>query len=117
MEQGVFSSDMFAVIGDRKARTGFLLGFLSQNQHFGSIHADFNRNNLEMWANGDDARLDPGKSITTDWAVFNPVLLDHRDPLDKYLDAVVRENHVHLSDETPVGCAPVSLLSHCTAKN
>lgn len=117
-EQGVFSSDMFAVIGDRKARTGFLLGFLSQNQHFGSIHADFNRNNLEIWANGDDARLDPGKSITTDWAVFNPVLLDHRDPLDKYLDAVVRENHVHLSDETPVGwCSWYHFYRNVTAKN
>ena len=117
-KKGEFSSDMFAVIGDRKARTGFLLGFLSQTRHFGSIYADFNRSNFEMWANGDDARLDPGKSISTDWAVFNPVLLDHRDPLDKYLDAVARENHVQLPEETPVGwCSWYHFYRNVTEKN
>lgn len=117
-ERGVFSSDMFAVIGDRKARTGFLLGFLSQIEHFGSILADFNKNNIEMWANGDDARLDPGKTITTDWAVFDPVLLDHRDPLAQFLDAVARVNHVHLPDETPVGwCSWYHFYRNVTARH
>ncbi|MBP8998345.1 MAG: hypothetical protein KBG10_08680, partial [Anaerolineaceae bacterium] len=35
--RGVFSSDMFAVLGDTLARVGCLVGFLSQNNHFGSI--------------------------------------------------------------------------------
>jgi len=37
--RGHFASDMFAVLGDREHRSGFLVGFLSQLQHFGSIEA------------------------------------------------------------------------------
>lgn len=103
-EKGLFSSDFFAVVGDRTARTGFVLGSLSQKNHFTSIVVDFNdKTALKMWANGDDARLDPGCTMTTDWAVFNPILLDHRDPLDKYLEAVARENHVRVPEESQVG--------------
>ncbi|PKO02508.1 MAG: hypothetical protein CVU43_07475 [Chloroflexi bacterium HGW-Chloroflexi-5] len=103
-DKGVFSSDFFAVIGDRVGRSGFLLGSLSQKNHFTSILADFNgEGSLQMWANGDNARLDAGCSINTDWAVFNPVLLDHREPLEKYLEAVARENHIHVPEESPTG--------------
>lgn len=103
-KRGQFSSDMFAVIGDRMARSGFVIGFLSQVEQFGSIYADFNNpRSLEMWANCDDLRLDAGKMICTDWAVFNPILLDHRDPLDKYLEAAARENQVRVPAESPVG--------------
>jgi alpha-galactosidase len=103
-EKGVFSSDFFAVIGDRVRRTGFVVGSLAQKNHFTSILADFNGEaSLKMWANGDKARLDPGCSMSTDWAVFNPVLLDHREPLEKYLEAVARENHVRVPEESPTG--------------
>ncbi len=103
-KRGQFSSDMFGVIGDRKARSGFVLGFLSQVEQFGSIYADFNKpSKLEMWANCDDVRLDAGKTIKTDWAVYNPILLDHRDPLDKYLEAAARQNNVRVPAESPVG--------------
>ena len=103
-KRGHFSSDFFAVFGDRLARNGFVLGFLAQKEHFGSIEADFNLPlRLCLWANGDDARLDPGKSIETDWAVFNPVLLDHSDPLGKYFEAVSRENYIHVPQDSPVG--------------
>ncbi len=103
-KRGQFSSDMFGVIGDRKARSGFVLGFLSQVEQFGSIYADFNKpSKLEMWANCDDVRLDAGKTIKTDWAVYNPILLDHRDPLDKYLEAAARQNYVRVPAESPVG--------------
>lgn len=116
--KGVFSSDMFAVIGDRTARKGFLVGFLSQKNHFGSIRADFNRKSLQMWANGDSARLDAGRSIETDWAVFNPILLDHRDPLDKYLEAAARENRVDINDNIPVGwCSWYHFYTKVTAKD
>ncbi len=102
--KGEFGSDFFAVVGDRKARTGFVLGFLSQKQHFGSIYANYNAPfSLKLWANGDHTRVDAGQSMETDWAVFSPVLLDHREPLEKYFEAVARENHVKVPAESPVG--------------
>lgn len=102
--RGEFGSDFFAVLGDRQARKGFVLGFLSQKQHFGSIYANYNDPlTLKLWANGDHARLDAGCSIETDWAVYSPVLLDHSEPLKKYFEAVARENHVRVPAESPVG--------------
>ncbi len=115
---GEFSSDMFAVIGDRQARTGMLIGFLSQKNHFGSIYADLNRGTLQMWANGDDARLDPGCEMETDWAVFTPLLLDHRDPLEVYLEAAARENQARLPHEVPAGwCSWYHFYTKVTAEN
>ena len=62
-KKGQFSSDMFAVIGDRKARTGFVVGF---SEPEGAVWVDFCGFQapgwLAMWANCDDVRLDPGKS-------------------------------------------------------
>jgi len=117
-QAGAFSSDMFAVIGDVIARTGFLIGFLSQKNHFGSIYADLNRQQVRMWANGDDARLDAGCSIETDWAVFTPVLLDHRDPLEVYLEAAARENHARARLNTPVGwCSWYHFYTAVTAQD
>jgi alpha-galactosidase len=103
-KRGLHTSDFFAAIGDRKNRKGFVIGFLSQKQHFGSIQADF-RNGLKLrvWANGDHTRLDPGASMETDWAVYTPILLDHREPMEKYFEAVARENHIRVPQESPVG--------------
>ena len=73
---------------------------------------------LGMWANCDEVRLDPGKTISTDWAVFNPILLDHRDPLDKYLEAVARENDVRVPAESPVGwCSWYHFYTHLSEKD
>lgn len=94
--RGHFASDMFAVIGDRTHRTGLLLGFLSQKQHFGSIEAlllPFTTA-LRMWANGDHARLDPGTRIETDWACLHFLHLDTPHPMAPYLDAAAREHHL-----------------------
>ncbi len=102
-QKGVFSSDFFAVLGDRTARSGFLVGSLSQFNHFTSIVADFNTGSVRMYANGDRTLLNPGCSMQTDWAVFNPVLLDHRDPLEKYLEAVARQNHIKIPAESLAG--------------
>lgn len=116
--RGVFSSDMFAVIGDRAARTGFLVGFLAQKNHFGSIAADFNTGALEMWANGDDAVLASGAEIETDWAVFTPLQLDHRAPMERYLEAVARENHVRTPQESPLGwCSWYHYYTGVTARD
>jgi alpha-galactosidase len=116
---GHFSSDFFAVLGDRVARTGFALGFLSQKQQFGSILADFTYGiGLQLWANCDDVLVEDQSSLETDWAVFNPILLDHRDPLHQYLDAVARENRVTVPAESPVGwCSWYHFYTKVTAQD
>jgi alpha-galactosidase len=104
---GLFSSDMFGIIGDRKHRRGLLAGFLSQKQHFGSLEALLIPSSpaMRMWANGDKARLDPGHKITTDWACLNYILLDSADPLGVYIEAVARENEIRnfKKEDIPVG--------------
>ena len=93
--RGKFSGDFFGVLGDRTDQSGLLLGFLSQKNHFGSLAADLRRKpQLKMWANGDEARLDPQKSISTDWAVMYGFHLDEKDPLAPYLQAVAEEHAI-----------------------
>jgi alpha-galactosidase len=93
---GRFASDLFGVLGDRVQRTGLLAGFLSQQEHFGSLEArlDGSRPVLRLWANGDGARLDPGQSQTTDWACLRFLNLDEPEPLASYLEAVARQHGV-----------------------
>jgi alpha-galactosidase len=106
---GLFNSDMFGVIGDRAHRTGILIGFLSQRQHFGSLEtyiADPLYPAVRLWADGDGARLDPGEEMSTDLATIQLVMLDEADPLAPYVEAVGREHHLPTSLETqpsPVG--------------
>ena len=99
-----FSSDFFSVIVDKQTRCGVLLGFLSQREHFGSILADFRGLPiLKMWANGDDARLDPGQSTETDWAVMVPLDLASDDALKDYLDVVAVEHNIGNLPDPPTG--------------
>jgi alpha-galactosidase len=94
---GQFTSDMFGVIGDSTHRTGILVGFLSQKQHFGALDANISDPfypAVQLRADGDLARLDPGEEMSTDWAVIQFVDIDHPDPLAPYLDAVAREHNV-----------------------
>lgn len=102
---GLFGSDFFGALGDRQSRTALLVGFLSQKQHFGSLEARLNSTpaRLRLWANGDDARLDPGQFIATDWACLQFVNVDDPDPLGPYLDAVGRENAVRPPTRVPTG--------------
>jgi len=103
-QPGYFSSDFFGVVCDRSSRTGMLLGFLSQQQHFGTIEAVlYDQPSLRMWANGDSARLDPGKCIETDWAVVFPFELDDPDPFNEYLQAVAREHGLKNDKTIPTG--------------
>jgi alpha-galactosidase len=94
--RGHFASDMFGVLGDRDRRLAILAGFLSQSEHFGSLEAWTKPEHpgLRMWANGDHARLDPQKSLSTDWACLYFLNLDAEDPLAPYLEAVARQNGV-----------------------
>ena len=94
--RGHFASDFFGVLGDRVQRRAMLAGFLSQKQHFGSLEArlDTPQPELNLWANGDGAHLDPGESITTDWACLYLLDIDAPQPLAPYLRAVAREHNV-----------------------
>ncbi|MCE1254987.1 MAG: hypothetical protein LWX83_15750, partial [Anaerolineae bacterium] len=90
---GHFVSDFFGVLGDRRSRWGVVAGFLSQREQFGVIEAAFDRSiRLNMWASGDNARLDPGASMQTDWAVLSHIDLSQPDPLGAYLELTAREN-------------------------
>ena len=104
-DPGHFSSDFFALIGDRHSRHGLIAGFLSQNQQFGILEAKLkNPVQLKIWADGDHARLDPGASLTTDWAVLGCFEMDVEHPIDHYLDAVAREHGLSGDfGEIPVG--------------
>jgi alpha-galactosidase len=105
LRRGRFSADFYGVLGSRKARTGVLVGFLSQRQAFGSLEARIGgpSPSLRLWANGDHARLDPGARLLTDWACLQFVDLDGDDPLGPYLDAVAAENSARSSASVPVG--------------
>jgi alpha-galactosidase len=110
---GCFGSDMFGTLGDRSARLGLLVGFLSQMQHFGSLLADLRRPQtptLQLWANGDGACLDPGVSVATDWACLHYFDLDSPDPLAPYLDAVARQHNL-ASDSPRLTSAPTGWCS------
>jgi alpha-galactosidase len=99
-KRGSFSSDFFGVLGDLTHRTGVLAGFISQNQHFGSLetYTDPLFPALRMWANGDHARLDPGVEMNTDWACLSFIHLDIPDPLDPYLTAVALGNNLNIQN-------------------
>jgi len=101
---GHYSSDFFGALIDRGSRAGFLAGFLSQKQHFGSLEAFLeDRLALRMWANGDGTRVEPGGGVETDWAVIQVLDLDQPQPLDPFLDAAARENAVNVPREVLAG--------------
>ncbi len=102
--RGHFSSDMFGVLGDRGSRRALLAGFLSQEQHFGSLEAHLEPQgaSLSLWANGDGARLDPEAQIETDWACLYFLYVDNPDPLGPYLEAVRRQAGLAGPSTTPI---------------
>lgn len=103
-QRGMFSSDFFSLVIDKNKNSGFVLGFLSQCQQFGSISTDFRKTaRLQMWANGDDVRVDPGQTITTDWAALFPFDLDSQDPFENYLNEVASEHGIRNLPASPAG--------------
>lgn len=98
---GLIRSDMFGVLGDLHGRSGLLVGFLSQKNHFGSIETYLDSVNpcLRMWSSGDGAQLDPGSLVETDWACMYHIHLDAPDPFSRYLEAVMREHGLNPSLE------------------
>jgi len=102
--KGKFSSDFFGVLGDLGKRSGLLLGFLSQKNHFGSLTADLRGEPvLRLWANGDRTQLNPGASMSTDWAVCGMMDIDDPQPLGAYFDAVAEKYDVKALPSAPAG--------------
>jgi alpha-galactosidase len=104
-DRGHFFSDFFAVLGDRDHKEGFLVGFLSQRQAYGSIEGRIHPSNpsLRMWSNLDGVRVDQGQSFTTDWAYLEIINLADGEPLSGYLAAVAQENEARISRTSRVG--------------
>ena len=99
-----FTSDMFAVIGDRNSRVGLLAGYLSQKRQFGSLEARFDlAPSLKMWANGDHALVKPSSQTQTDWAVFHFIDLDNLEPLQEYIEAVAQAHNIPAHQNSPIG--------------
>jgi alpha-galactosidase len=132
-EAGHFASDMFGILGDRASRTGILAGFLSQKAHFGSLEAWLRPSEpgLRLWANGDQTRLDPGRTMLTDWACLYVLPLDDPDPLKPYLEAVAHQHGIRdrlppsqfgspdgAQAAIPVGwCSWYQFFTHVTAED
>jgi alpha-galactosidase len=103
-KKGNFGSDFFAVIGDRISNRGYIVGFLSQKQQFGSVLARLEKHvKINLVASGDEALLIPNRTMETDWAVIVPIRTDDDDPLGPYVEAVARENDVKLTKAKPTG--------------
>jgi alpha-galactosidase len=103
-KKGLYTSDFFGVIGDRTNRKALLLGFLSQKEQFGSLQANLSKEKkVQLWAAGDEARLDPGKKMCTDWACAFPMDIDQREPFGPFITAVARENTVSEMKTKPTG--------------
>jgi len=93
--KGLFSSDFFGVVLNTRSNKGFVLGFLSQKQHFGTVTANLRKTpQIQMWANGDNTRLQPKAAIKTDWAVYSIYNIDDTQPLSQYLEAVAEEHEI-----------------------
>jgi len=101
---GQFASDFFGVVADRCAGRGLLLGFLSQQEQFGSVSAQLSATpQLSLWANADRVQLRPGQTLLSDWATLSPIATDTPDPLGPYLDAVSNWHAIRLPQEIPAG--------------
>jgi alpha-galactosidase len=102
---GHFSSDMFAVLGDRAHDVGLIAGWLSQREQFGHVEArlDEYAPSLSLSAQCDGVVLPPGGERITDWAYLQFIPLETPDPLGDYIHAVARENGARVPSATPIG--------------
>ena len=118
-ERNHFTGDMFGLLGDLTGQIGLLVGFLSQNQQFGSLDAWLSpQPSLKVWANGDRVHIAPGKQVSTDplWVSF--IDLSRPDPLGSYLEAVAREHEILSSPPVPVGwCSWYHFYQNINSKN
>ena len=103
-QRGHFSSDMFALLGDRSSGCGIVAGFLSQKEQFGSLTAQLTHPpQMQMWADADRVLLAPGSQLVSDWAAIGFTNLASPAPFAVYLQAAARENHARIPPEAPLG--------------
>jgi alpha-galactosidase len=101
---GHLTSEMFGVLGDRQARAGLLVGFVSQREQFGEVEVDSAAvPALRLSAQCDGVRLAPGGRLATDWAYLEFINLDQAEPLGEYTRAVARANQARVPPHAPVG--------------
>jgi len=99
-----FSSDMFAALADHSSGQGIALGFLSQEQQYGTITADL-RDGVRLcaWAACDGVRLETGAALQTDWFAIAKIDAHAPQPLNAYLEAAACENEVGEMQAPPAG--------------
>jgi len=101
---GIFVSDQFGVLLDRTNRVGILIGFLSQNNHFGHIlFKPGSADAIKIQASGDNTVITSGRTVSTDWLAIDFVDLNDPDPLKNYLEEVAKENQIKKNDAIPSG--------------
>jgi alpha-galactosidase len=93
--RGHCTSDMFAVFGDRVSKVGLIVGFVSQQEAFGSVEGWLQPTNpkLRLRAQLDGVQLDPAESFQTDWAFLQYVDLTDKDSLADYFDIAAQVSH------------------------
>jgi alpha-galactosidase len=102
---GHFHSDMFAILGDRNSRRGWLAGYLSQDQAFGLLEGWVGEGPpaMRMWSELDGVRLMPGVEFVTDWAALELVDLDKFPTEYHYINAVSIQNDVRVRHQAQTG--------------
>lgn len=104
-KRGHFHSDMFAVLGDRKTRKGWITGFLSQQHSFGLIEGWVGLGSpaLRMWSELGGVRLGPNQEFRTDWAALELLDIDNGLVDSHYVKSVALENDVALRHPSQTG--------------
>lgn len=99
-------SELFAILGDRRSRTGILLGQLAERQAFCSLRAEITPAQdvtLHMTADLDGVVLNPGETFTADQAVVQLIDLEDEEPLEVYINAVGVHNRARVPPQAPTG--------------
>jgi alpha-galactosidase len=99
-EPGHFVSDMFAAIGAEEGPDLLVAGFLAQHEQFGLVETHLGDPvlSLRIEADADGVRLDPGRTLFTDWAY-----LSLGAPAAEYFDAAASENRARNRHPAPAG--------------
>ncbi len=97
---GHFVSDMFAAIGGDAEADQLVAGFLAQREQFGTVETWLGDDllSLRIEADADGVRLDPGRTLATDFAY-----LAQGAPAAEYFDAAARENNARTRRAAPEG--------------
>ena len=103
--KGQFASDFYGVLYDRQQGRGWVAGFLSQREQFGTVTADLRQTPvLSIWANCDGVVVPSGGMLETDWAILIETTLNpQEDPITDYLELVALENQARVPKQAPTG--------------